>query len=98
MMSATTIDQIADLRAALARARVKIACGLAVDLRGLDSEIARLMDAAQTAPDDEHLALREGIEALLDEVDILGHELQRHHDAETALHARGAYAAKVATR
>jgi uncharacterized small protein (DUF1192 family) len=98
MMSRSTGEQVADLRLALARARGTVIGGGAVDLSGLTDEIARLMAAAHAAPSREHLALRAGIEALLNEIDHLGAELQRQHDAATALRAKDAYGSKVATR
>jgi hypothetical protein len=97
MMARSTAEQVTNLHAALTRARSRTA-GDAVDLTGLDDEIARLMTAAQSAPTCDHLVLRSGIEALLDEVDHLGSELQRQHDADTALRAKDAYRVGVAAR
>ena len=57
-----------------------------------------LLEAARQAPAADHLTLRAGLEALLDEVDNLGVALKRCHDADTALRATDAYTMKVATR
>jgi hypothetical protein len=98
MTARSTAEQVADLCNALVRARGAIAAGTCVDLSGLDDEIARLMDAALLAPPADHPQLRAGIETLLNEIDNLDIVLQRHHDADTALRAKGAYTPKVATR
>jgi hypothetical protein len=94
MTSLSTHDQVRDLRGALARAHVMIAGGDVVDLSGLDNEIARLINAALAAPACDHPTLRVGLQSLLDEVDSLGTELQRQHDAHAALLAKNAYTAR----
>jgi hypothetical protein len=61
----------------LTQAEASLAEGYALDLTGLDGEIARLCAAAQEAPPAMAPTLRRGLEALLGQVDRLQAALPR---------------------
>jgi len=79
------------LRAAIGRSRDAVLAGAAIDLEGLDSEVARILADACAAPAEERPALVVEIEALLGELDALAAVLKRQQDTSLAPHAIDAY-------
>jgi hypothetical protein len=65
----------------LTRAEASLADGYALDLAGLDAEIARLCAAVREAPPNTAQALRRGLEGLLVQVERLQKAL-RHPGAQ----------------
>jgi hypothetical protein len=91
MKAASLAGQATELRLALNGIRAAIAEGAAIDLVGLDGQIAQLLDAAQHALPTERAPLGSALEKLLQEVDAVGIELRLYHDFETARRAADAY-------
>lgn len=83
-----------ELRDAISRSRGAIAEGAFIDLSGLDAEVARILEAASHAPDEDRPGLLVDIEALLRELDSLAVLLRRQHDAARAHYAAEAYGAE----
>ena len=95
MIADALIDQIAELRLALNSIRAAIAAGATIDLLGFDTQVARVLDEVERAPEDERNALLVALEKLLEEVDAVGLELRLHRDYSAARRVTRAYDRKA---
>jgi hypothetical protein len=90
MMAISLNDRLADLRLALAGARAAVASGAAIDLAGLDDEIARLLEGEQRIAETARGATVFALEALLGEIDGIAVELRRGRAATEDERSRSA--------
>ncbi len=93
MTSLSTTDKLDDLRRAVEKSRAAIAAGAFVELAGLDTEVAHIVDAAKTTTLAERPQVLAALAALLRELDDLTVDLCRQRDAALALQAADAYRA-----
>jgi hypothetical protein len=90
-----TTELLDDLRGAVEHSRAAIAEGSFVELTGLDAQVARVVDAAQTTALAERPQVLTALAGLLRELDGLTLDLCRQRDAGVALQAAEAYRAEL---